>query len=412
MTLWIDLTDLVQWQGNLTGIQRIQFNIAKLYLDSEKNVKFFTHNEHTKTFTEVSFIPDHIVKSGMVDQVVKDKFPRDHPNRILRYVGKARRRSIAYIHIAQRYVNTKAKGPFKSDDTVLVIGSIWIGNFIQDLTELKDTTGFSLVHFSFDMIPSLLPGFVVPWLPKVFTKYHVTALSNAEGIITISKSTAADIQSFAKIHNIKQVPEIAVVRVGESIDDKQEKKVKNLEPGFILSVSTLEARKNHTALFYVLREAHERGLTLPKIVIVGRKGWHTEDFRYMVNKDPIAREGIMILSDTDDAQLTWLYKNCRFTIFPSFYEGWGMPVAESLAYGKMCLTSNTSSMPEIAGDLVEYFSPYDTSAILELVAKYLNNDVLRAKEKQIKKQYTPTSWQKMFEQVDEFVSRIQLNTSK
>lgn len=403
MSIWIDLTDLLQWKGNLTGIQRVQFNIAKLYIESGKDVKFFVHNEYTKKFTQVDFEPTKIVKSGMVDYGVKDKLPKDHPNRIFRFVGKARRRSIAYYQIAQRYLHRRSAGPFKSDDTILVIGSIWIGNFIEDLVSLKARKKFKLVHFSFDMIPSILPGFVVPWLPKVFIKYHKQVLHAAEGIIAISQSTASDIKTFAGTHGIKTIPKVGVVRIGESIDDVKEKKIKNLEPGFLLSVSTIEARKNHAALFYMLREAREQGITLPKIVIVGRKGWHTEDFRYMVKRDPIAREGIVLLSDTNDAQLTWLYNNCRFTIFPSFYEGWGMPIAESLAYGKMCIASNTSSMPEIAGDLIDYFSPYNTDELLKKVTKYLNQKELTTKEKQIKKQYKPTSWESMFAQVDEFI---------
>ena len=173
-----------------------------------------------------------------------------------------------------------------------------------------------------------------------------------------------------------------------------------------MSVSTVEARKNHTALFYVYKEAERRGIELPRLVIVGRNGWQTGDFRHIVHRDPGTKEHITILNNVDDAQLTWLYKNCLFTVFPSFYEGWGMPIAESLSYGKMCISSDESSMPEIAGDLIDYFSPYDTGDILGVIERYLDAETLRRKENEIKNTYRPTSWKHMFDEVTSFVDTV------
>jgi glycosyltransferase involved in cell wall biosynthesis len=142
------------------------------------------------------------------------------------------------------------------------------------------------------------------------------------------------------------------------------------------------------------------------VVIVGRNGWLTDDIRYTITNDLEAREKILILNDINDRELLWLYKNCLFTIFPSFYEGWGMPIAESLAYGKLCISSNTSSMPEIAGDLIDYFSPYDTGELLERIIENLDEDVRQDKEKIIASHYKQTSWDTMFKQIDQFVSKI------
>jgi glycosyltransferase involved in cell wall biosynthesis len=104
-----------------------------------------------------------------------------------------------------------------------------------------------------------------------------------------------------------------------------------------------------------------------------------------------------------DAQLDWLYTHCMFTVYPSVYEGWGLPVAESLAYGKLCISSNTSSMPEIAGDLIEYFSPYDPAACLALLEKYLDPEVRQHKEAEIKKNYAPRSWDATFQQIESII---------
>lgn len=409
MSVWIDLTDLLHWTGNLTGIQRIQFNISKLYQESGGDVRFFAHDEHSRSFREVEFRPREMVKLGIVRE---KKTKRSVYRAVLRRVHllnieiKIREKIKQGSNRVERALHKKVRAPFSEGDCVLVMGSIWLGHFIDDLEVAKRERNFKLVHFAFDMIPSKYPGFVVPWLPKVFTKYHKKAFGISDGILSISESTASDVRDFMKTNKIASTPPIEVVRIGESIDDYQEKRVANLKPGYILSVSTIEARKNHTALFYVVKEAHRRGIKLPKIVIVGRKGWHTGDLLYMIERDPVAKNAIKIINGVDDARLTWLYKNALFTIFPSFYEGWGMPIAESLAYGKVCIASNTASMPEIARGLIDYFSPYDTGEVLELILKYLDDDSLKKKETQIKNEYSPTSWEAMFSDVNRFINKI------
>jgi glycosyltransferase involved in cell wall biosynthesis len=262
------------------------------------------------------------------------------------------------------------------------------------------------------MIPTLFPGYVVDWLPKTFGDYQAKVFAHADGIIAISESTANDARSFIREHNIQNSPKIIVTRIGEEVntgeeDDGNMSPVSGLidEP-YILSVSTIEGRKNHAALFYAVKEASRKGIRIPKVVIVGRNGWLTDDIRYTITNDLEAREKILILNDINDRELLWLYKNCLFTIFPSFYEGWGMPIAESLAYGKLCISSNTSSMPEIAGDLIDYFSPYDTGELLERIIENLDEDVRQDKEKIIASHYKQTSWDTMFKQIDQFVSKI------
>lgn len=401
MKIWIDLTDFLNWRGNLTGIQRVQYNISKLYLDSDKDVHFFVYNELRRAFLEVEFNPEEIIKAGVVVGGVTD--PKVFLRRINQILRKIIRKSGAKPPRARTCI-------FEKDDTVLIMGGVWLGTFIEDLEECKRKKKFKLIHFAFDMIPSIFPGYVVDWLPEAFTNYQKKVFSIAEGILAISESTANDVKNFMKLHEIHNPVKIEVVRIGEEINtDKRgaERPLKELTgEDFILSVSTVEARKNHAALFYVMKEAERRSIKLPKIVIVGRNGWHTENFLYIMKHDDDASQRMLILNEIDDGQLSWLYKNCLFTIFPSFYEGWGMPIAESLAYGKLCLSSNTSSMPEIAGDMIDYFSPYNTGEILDCIIKYLEPNELNEKEDRIRREYRQTSWKNMYTYIDNFIQTI------
>ena len=103
---------------------------------------------------------------------------------------------------------------------------------------------------------------------------------------------------------------------------------------------------------------------------------------------------IRILNRVTDSDLSRLYKNAYFTVYPSLYEGWGLPVAESLANGKFCLASNVASIPEVGGDLIEYLDPWDVPAWAARIHWYIDHpDDLSQKEQRIKKEYIPVTWQ-------------------
>lgn len=131
------------------------------------------------------------------------------------------------------------------------------------------------------------------------------------------------------------------------------------------------------------------------LVIVGKIGFNTNDLLTMIGQcSRLYPEYIKIYCETTDSDLAWLYQNCLFSVYPSFYEGWGLPIAESLAYGKACLASSTSSMGEIAPGLVELIDPLDTLGWIGKVRDYLlNPHIIKQCEEQIKANYTPTRWE-------------------
>ena len=90
----------------------------------------------------------------------------------------------------------------------------------------------------------------------------------------------------------------------------------------------------------------------------------------------------------------------------SLAEGWGLPIAESLQHGRFCLASNTSSMPEIAGDLIDYFSPYDARECCEIIYEYANGNKYVKRNELIKKEYRVFTWDESFESYKDMVGRI------
>ena len=127
---------------------------------------------------------------------------------------------------------------------------------------------------------------------------------------------------------------------------------------FALCVGTVEIRKNHARLIQLWESlARESGESLPKLVIAGKRGWQADEALRALRRADDASPYLWVEAPTDE-ELVWLYSRASFTVFPSLAEGWGMPIGESLWFGKPCVASNTTSMPEVGGHLCSYGDPH------------------------------------------------------
>lgn len=239
------------------------------------------------------------------------------------------------------------------------------------------------------------------------------AIYASDLLLPISKSTDRDLKLFAQTLKLP-IPKTKVIRLAEAIVESDAvddiKPDARIQDKFIACIGTIEIRKNHILLYYVYKLAQELKIELPQLVIVGARGWLTGDFQYLVENDPEIKDKILILETINDPGLDWIYRNCLFSVYPSLYEGWGLPVAESLAYGKVAVSSDASSMPEIADDLVDYFSPYDTKQCLEVITKYLNPSELSRKESQIRDKYHSISWSYTYNQISKAADQLRYNS--
>jgi glycosyltransferase involved in cell wall biosynthesis len=137
----------------------------------------------------------------------------------------------------------------------------------------------------------------------------------------------------------------------------------------------------------------EGRLGLPLLVFVGMPGWGIGELMSDLRLDPRIQSYLRMLSHVSDGDLRRLYENARFTVYPSLYEGWGLPVAESLAHGKFCLASNAASIPEVAGDLIDYLDPWDVPGWAEKLAWYFDHpDEVERREAEIRSRYRATNW--------------------
>jgi glycosyltransferase involved in cell wall biosynthesis/GT2 family glycosyltransferase len=164
--------------------------------------------------------------------------------------------------------------------------------------------------------------------------------------------------------------------------------------GFVLSVGTIDRRKNQAALCRLWPRLHATlpPDQVPQLVLVGR-----DDVGLEMLSDQVAAlieaGNILVLQGVSDAELAGLYDTCLFTVFPSLSEGYGLPVAESLAHGKLCIASDLAVIRDHAGDLPWYVPPGDQAALLEALRRVITDTQMRAEaEGQIARHYMSQDW--------------------
>jgi glycosyltransferase involved in cell wall biosynthesis len=194
---------------------------------------------------------------------------------------------------------------------------------------------------------------------------------------------------------------VKVVRLGEDVAVDKPLRPERVPANkrFVLAVGTFEVRKNYILLYQAMKLAQLEGRAFPHIVIAGRKGWLTDELAHILDLDPQARKGITWLENASDNELSWLYKNCMFTVFPSLAEGWGLPIVESLQHGKMSIASGVSSMLEIGDGLVDYFLPYDARECLQKVLYYVAENRYVSMNEKVEKAYTTFTWDESYQEL-------------
>lgn len=209
------------------------------------------------------------------------------------------------------------------------------------------------------------------------------SVNRADKIITVSESSKKDIMKFLNVDESK----IEVVyngveydRFNKSYSEEEKSKVRekyDLPENYILYMGTLEPRKNIESIieaFALFKEENSFINENIKLVIAGKKGWLFESIFNLVDKLNLKDE-VIFTDYVDEADKPLIYNMAGLFLFPSLYEGFGIPVLEAMASSVPVITSNVSSLPEVAGDAAILAAPKD----IEAIAKYMN-EILRNKE--------------------------------
>lgn len=233
-----------------------------------------------------------------------------------------------------------------------------------------------------DLIPYILPEMVRPSFLKRFITEMPEIIDVSDRIITVSQAAKQDIIRLfqvdpAKISVVPSAPAASYRPLSPATVSAALLQKYHLKRPYILYVGGLNPRKNVAELVYayskICRELPEGQL----LVIPGAEGRHLQKLRTLVDAldltDHVVFPGFVISED-----LPLLYNGADLFVYPSLYEGFGLPPIEAMACGTPVITANTSSLPEVVGPAALLFNPHDTLQLADMMWQVLNNDELAA----------------------------------
>jgi len=308
---------------------------------------------------------------------------------------------------------------FPQGTWLVSLGTSWFPEYLLHVRLAKQQYGIRYVPFVHDLIPMVMPEHCVDDLVERFAAWLLGAFRHADRFLVNSESTRRDLMA-AAVHlgHPLQMDHVAVIRLDADIRKTGLRIAEatnmqgwgwNSQP-FVLLLSTVEPRKNHSAAFRTWRSLidHHGVHHVPQLVCVGSKGWKNEAALSMLDKDPVLSSRVTILSGLTDPQVARLLERCLFTLYPSLYEGWGLPVTESLCYGKVPAASDVASLPEAGAQFADYFDPRAPAEMLGVVEKLIFDAPYRvSREQRIAAEFRPRTWQQLGAQIAQVVDSWQ-----
>ncbi len=414
--VWFEVEDFLRYFDhfrNPTGLQRVPFEIfaeAERLYGGAGRVRFCRLSVYTKQFEAIDF--DTIISaylqppganapwkaiweparslndpSGMLPLIVR------HPRFFLSLL-KAAVRDIVHMRFGRRHFERL----LEPGDIIVSLGAGWgFPHYMKHIAEAKRRYGIRFSMLIYDLIPIENGGFVEEQHVAQFQNWLQEAIPVTDLLLTISRHSRNALTRWAAEAG-RSLPSVEVVALGSSLSDRPitvDRMTTSLPQPYVLFVSTIEIRKNHRLLVRIWRRLLDRhgADAVPNLIFAGQVGWMVDDLLTDLAASDYLGGKIMLMPGLSEAELRQAYRSCLFTVFPSLCEGWGLPVAESLVHGKFCVASNRTSIPEVGGDLIDYFDPTNDDDALGKIERALFDSGYRAaREARLRAEYRPRAW--------------------
>jgi glycosyltransferase involved in cell wall biosynthesis len=403
--VWINITTSANWNRPAVGVIRVERALAEhlqKQLGQERCRLCVWKDDRF-----VEWTADIALQSPDMEQALNILLPRSPSFDLARsFVARALQRFLTPSDYSHREGELRFAMPIKDDelphplpgDILISAGLDWDYPYSRELYSLAKRQGLRIITCCYDLIPVLFPHYCVGDVARSFTEYFMALSWGSEAVLCISEQTRRDYLHLcaelgAPLRRTIVIPLGDNLPAGGAEIGAQVSAV--AQSPFILYVSTIERRKNHDVLYraYHLLSRRDSAAELPMLVFVGMPGWGIGDLMKDIELDPLVQGKIIQLNHVTDGELAFLYKNALFCVFPSLYEGWGLPVGEALSMGKAVISSGEASLPEVGGDLVRYVRPWDAYAWANAIDEYVKKpDLVRTAESRVKAGYVPRKW--------------------
>lgn len=292
----------------------------------------------------------------------------------------------------------------QSDRAVHLLVSHMLADKPGQVAALK-RQGVKFVPMVHDLIPLTHPEYASPSGVQRHAKRLETFARFADGIIAISNATAADL--LPHLSQGPDKPPILTATLGIETHAPDANFPVPTEAYFVC-IGTIEPRKNHLLLLNTWRVLQQRlGPNTPKLILIGRRGWENENILDMLERCPALEGVVREYQGLPDNAVARLLQGARALLFPSFAEGYGLPLAEALALGVPTICSDLPALREVGGDAPEYLDPLDGLGWRRLILSFTDEDG-RVREAQLRRieRWSSPSWEDHFSLVDPWLEDI------
>jgi glycosyltransferase involved in cell wall biosynthesis len=249
-----------------------------------------------------------------------------------------------------------------------------------------------------DLIPIQYPEYARPGGADQHRRRMDTLGMYASALVTNSGATRDILADYLATKGVELPIRIAHLGTAAPAGGQQ---AAPLDIPYFVCVGTIEPRKNHLLLLNLWRRLVERagdGVVIPKLVLIGRRGWENENVLDMLDRCPALRGHVIEAARMPDGDVEDLITGARALLLPSFAEGYGMPIAEALNLRVPVLCSDLPAHREVGGTAPEYLDPLDGSAWLAAIDDYASaNSVRRRLQQQRVRRWRACSWEEHLE---------------
>jgi glycosyltransferase involved in cell wall biosynthesis len=251
-------------------------------------------------------------------------------------------------------------------------------DFVLPPTRPKTKTLLTVHDLSFVRVPEAASPRLKAYLDSVVPR----SIKRADHVLADSQATKLDLISLYNVPDEKTTVLLSGVEERfVPIGDEEVLLTTRSKYGigkrpYVLAVGTVQPRKNYGRLIQALARLREQGYDL-SLVIAGGRGW-LEDPIFETIISTNMQDYVHMIGFADDSDLPALYRAACCLAFPSLYEGFGFPILEAMASGTPVVTSNVSSLPEVAGDAALMVDPYDIDAITDSIRRLVEDATLRS----------------------------------
>ncbi|WP_159813281.1 glycosyltransferase family 1 protein [Pseudomonas sp. 18058] len=312
-------------------------------------------------------------------------FSQSHFARRVLYVG-CRLSAFACFSLPMRVLERALKGKtipercvplaHRAGDQLVLLDSSWHANFFPLAEQLK-RDGVGIISVIYDLIPLTHPQFCDAGLVKVFNDWFDWIARTADGYVAISTTIRDQVrEEMLRRIGAQQVEqrwfdyfhlgsELDLSDAGAEVDRALLQMFKTAEPVFLM-VSTIEPRKNHAYLLDAFERAWATGSTA-RLCIVGKIGWKCDALVERIRKHPELNRRLFMYNSLSDRSLEHAYSHATALVFPSYVEGFGLPLVEAMQRGLPAMASDIPVFREIGGDYMAYFDLADPQSLTDLV---------------------------------------------